>query len=60
MTPANTETDNAVTVRNVHKNYGDVQALENMSLDFPRGQLTSLLGPSGLSLIHISEPTRPY
>ena len=30
MTPANTKTDNAVTVRNVHKNYGDVQALENM------------------------------
>ena len=47
MTSANTKTDNAVTVRNVHKNYGDVQALENMSLDFPRGQLTSLLGPSG-------------
>ena len=47
MIQANTKTDNAVTVRNVHKNYGDVQALENMSLDFPRGQLTSLLGPSG-------------
>jgi NitT/TauT family transport system ATP-binding protein len=47
MTSANTTIDNAVTVRNVHKNYGDVQALENMSLDFPRGQLTSLLGPSG-------------
>ena len=47
MTSTNTKTDNAVTVRNVHKNYGDVQALENMSLDFPRGQLTSLLGPSG-------------
>src|SRR6056300_2031186 len=47
MTSANNKTDNAVTVRNVHKNYGDVQALENMSLDFPRGQLTSLLGPSG-------------
>jgi NitT/TauT family transport system ATP-binding protein len=39
--------DNAVTVRNVFKNYGDVRALEDMSLDFPRGQLTSLLGPSG-------------
>ena len=47
MTSANKTIDNAVTVRNVHKNYGDVQALENMSLDFPRGQLTSLLGPSG-------------
>lgn len=40
-------TDNAVAVRNVSKNYGDVEALRDLSLDFPRGQLTSLLGPSG-------------
>jgi len=40
-------TDNAVVARNISKNYGDVQALENLSLEFPRGQLTSLLGPSG-------------
>ena len=39
--------DNAVSVRNVTKNYGDVEALKNLSLDFPRGELTSLLGPSG-------------
>jgi len=38
---------NAVAVRNVYKNYGEVEALRDMSLDFPRGQLTSLLGPSG-------------
>ena len=40
-------TENAVTVRNVYKNYGDVEALRDLSLDFPKGQLTSLLGPSG-------------
>jgi NitT/TauT family transport system ATP-binding protein len=39
--------DIAVSARNISKNYGDVQALQNMSLEFPRGQLTSLLGPSG-------------
>jgi len=39
--------DTAVSVRNVTKNYGDVEALRDLSLDFPRGQLTSLLGPSG-------------
>lgn len=39
--------DIAVSVRNVSKNYGDVQALKDLSLDFPRGELTSLLGPSG-------------
>jgi NitT/TauT family transport system ATP-binding protein len=42
-----TTTENAVTVRNVYKNYGDVEALRDLSLDFPKGQLTSLLGPSG-------------
>lgn len=39
--------ENAVAVRNVYKNYGDVEALQDLSLDFPKGQLTSLLGPSG-------------
>ena len=47
MTSDSTNIEHAVTVRNVYKSYGDVQALENMTLDFPRGQLTSLLGPSG-------------
>ena len=37
----------AVEVRNVFKNYGEVEALQDLSLDFPRGELTSLLGPSG-------------
>ncbi len=44
---AETVAENAVSVRNVSKNYGDVEALKNLSLEFPRGQLTSLLGPSG-------------
>ncbi len=39
--------DNAVIARNISKNYGAVQALEDLTLEFPRGQLTSLLGPSG-------------
>ncbi|MGI9391283.1 MAG: ATP-binding cassette domain-containing protein, partial [Boseongicola sp.] len=42
-----TPIDNAVVARNIFKNYGEVQALEDLSLEFPRGQLTSLLGPSG-------------
>jgi NitT/TauT family transport system ATP-binding protein len=42
-----TITENAVAVRNVFKNYGDVEALRDLSLDFPKGQLTSILGPSG-------------
>ena len=39
--------ENAVEVRNVFKNYGDVEALRDLTLQFPKGQLTSLLGPSG-------------
>jgi NitT/TauT family transport system ATP-binding protein len=40
-------TDIAVRTRNVSKTYGTVEALRDLSLDFPRGKLTSLLGPSG-------------
>ena len=46
-TPGKPEPDSAVSVRDVSKNYGEVEALKNLSLEFPRGQLTSLLGPSG-------------
>ncbi len=47
MSDNTNDIDYAVTVRNVYKNYGDVEALRDLSLDFPRGQLTSVLGPSG-------------
>lgn len=41
-------TDVAVAVNNVSKIYpGGVEALNNMTLQFPKGELTSLLGPSG-------------
>ena len=40
-------TDNAVSVKNIYKNYGEIEALRDLSLDFANGQLTSLLGPSG-------------
>ena len=37
-----------VQVRNLNKTYGSgVEALKNVNLDFPAGQLTTLLGPSG-------------
>lgn len=42
-----TTSTNAVEVCNVFKNYGEVEALQDLSLDFPKGELTSLLGPSG-------------
>jgi sulfate transport system ATP-binding protein len=36
-----------ITVRNLHKHFGDFTALDNVSLDFPPGELVALLGPSG-------------
>jgi NitT/TauT family transport system ATP-binding protein len=44
---ASTRADAIVQVRGIHKDYGTVEALRDVSLDFPRGALTSLLGPSG-------------
>ena len=43
----NMEKPIAVSVKNISKNYGNIEALKDMSLDFPKGELTSLLGPSG-------------
>lgn len=37
----------AVSTRNISKNYGDVEALRDLTLEFPRGQLNSLLRLSG-------------
>ena len=32
----------------------------DVDLQLPASGVSALFGPSGLSLIHISEPTRPY
>ena len=99
-TPTATEPSSQAIVacRDLARRFGEggaaVDALRGVDLDFPRGQLTAIVGPSGsgkstlmhllagldkptagnvwidgteitglsdkLSLIHISEPTRPY
>ena len=57
--------------RQVSAWFGQHKVLQRVSLDMPPGTVTALIGPSGcgkstflrilnLSLIHISEPTRPY
>ncbi|HIT49309.1 MAG TPA: ABC transporter ATP-binding protein, partial [Candidatus Coprenecus stercoripullorum] len=33
-------------------------ALNNVSFEIKQGEFVAIMGPSGLSLIHISEPTR--
>lgn len=37
----------SIQVRNIQKNFGSFTALDNVSLDFPTGELVALLGPSG-------------
>ena len=37
----------SIQVKNIHKQFGDFVALDNISLDFPTGELVALLGPSG-------------
>ena len=37
----------SIQVKNIHKTFGDFQALDNVSLEFPTGNLVALLGPSG-------------
>jgi len=36
-----------ITIRGLHKRYGDFAALDDVSLEIPDGSLTALLGPSG-------------
>ncbi|MEO5745396.1 MAG: TOBE-like domain-containing protein [Terracoccus sp.] len=36
-----------ISVTNAHKQYGTFTALDDVSLEIPRGSLTALLGPSG-------------
>ncbi len=37
----------SIEVRNIQKQFGNFVALNDVSLDFPTGELTALLGPSG-------------
>jgi sulfate transport system ATP-binding protein len=37
----------AISLRDVHKSFGDFKAVDGVSLDVPEGSLSALLGPSG-------------
>lgn len=36
-----------ISLRNVHKRFGDLVVLDDVSFDFPKGMTTVILGPSG-------------
>ena len=44
---------NYIKIKNLSKSFGDVEVLKNINLEVEEGEFFSLLGPSGLSLIHI-------
>ena len=37
----------SIEVKNIGKQFGNFVALNNVSLEFAKGELTALLGPSG-------------
>ena len=37
----------ALALKDIRKAYGDARAVDDVSIDFPQGELTALLGPSG-------------
>lgn len=37
----------SIKIQNIHKRFGDFTALDNISIEVPTGELTTLLGPSG-------------
>ena len=37
----------SIEVRNIRKSFGSFVALDDVSLEFPTGELVALLGPSG-------------
>ena len=46
-----------LSLKKITAGYGEISILKDVSMDLFSGQIYALLG---LSLIHISEPTRPY
>src|SRR5579872_241643 len=54
---------NAVEVRDLHKRFDHQQVLDGITLDFPAGQITTIVGPSGsgktVLLKHLNLLLRP-
>ena len=42
-----TDTQPIVSIRNVHKSFGDLEVLKGVSLDVKKGEVSCIIGPSG-------------
>ena len=60
----NTMTDPLLSIKNLtvvfKTRLGEVPVIDDVSFSIAPGEIMGIVGESGLSLIHISEPTRPY
>ena len=60
---ATADNGNAVEVRDLHKRFDHQQVLDGIALDFPAGQITTIVGPSGsgktVLLKHLNLLLRP-
>src|SRR6202030_983530 len=58
-----TAAGNAIEVRDLHKRFGNQQVLDGVTLDFPSGEITTIVGPSGsgktVLLKHLNLLLRP-
>lgn len=43
----NTQSENAISIRNLSVSYGKIQAIKNINLEFPSAKLTAIVGPNG-------------
>src|SRR5580692_12452879 len=61
--PRESAAGNAIEVRELRKRFGQQQVLDGVTLDFPAGQITTIVGPSGsgktVLLKHLNLLMRP-
>lgn len=47
VAPSNTETKSRMSARNLAVNYGERSVIDGLDVDFPSGQITTIIGPNG-------------
>ena len=50
---------NAIEVRDLHKRFGHQQVLDGLTLDFPAGKITTIVGPSGVRQNRPAQASQP-